>query len=177
MPSTPLGIVYPSATDAVNIPGDMQTMANSVDALLEGQGVWQSFTPNYSAGVASIGTTFATNDGWYSQLGGIVFWGFRTQFGAAPSITTIINLELPIPAYAPGAILSTVVGNWRWRTAVGPSEFGGPIGLFTTNGTTCSFSGAWNGTNPGVRMGSGSTAALSVAVSDVLAGSGCYRAA
>lgn len=176
MPSTPLGIVYPASTDAVDVPGDLQRQALSVDALLAAQGQWQAFTPVYSAGVASIGGS-AENEGWFSQIGQLVFWGFRTQFGSAPSITTIINLNLPVPAYQPGSALSTVVGTWRWRTAVGPSEFAGAIGLFTNNGTGVSFSGAWNGTNPGVRMGSGSTAALSVAVNDVLAGSGCYRAA
>lgn len=38
MPTTPKGIVYPSNSDDVDIPGDMLAMANSIDTALDSAG-------------------------------------------------------------------------------------------------------------------------------------------
>lgn len=49
MPDTPYGLAYPAPTDAPDIPGDMQALAESIEAALVDGGAWSTDTTGFSA--------------------------------------------------------------------------------------------------------------------------------
>lgn len=139
------------------------------------------FTPSTTN--ITIGTG-ATSEGWYQQIGSMVLWGFRIEFGTSPSFASAgILVALPVTAYTGGgAGLQATLGSWIMRTA-STSHYGGSMGAFESAGLNASFSGAWNGStngNNGRIAGPASTgipAGVTIAATNVLSGSGVYRAA
>lgn len=184
MPTTPLGIPYPASTDAPRVWQDMQSLASQVDTLLQGFGQWTSFTPTFSAGVLAQGTGFY-KAGWYSQIGKMMFWHWRYEFGAtgSPALNAELQWDIgnlpgtpyidPSPA-APG--LTTTLGNWTWRSSTsGLRHYSGTVGIFAVGANTAFLGGAFDGTAHRIRMGATGTPAL--ANSDVIAAAGHYRLA
>lgn len=134
-----------------------------------------TFTPVWTGVTLGAG---AINEGWYQQIGDAVLWGFRAQFGTAPALTAVVNLDLPVIAFAGGGLsLQGCLGSWIFRDSSGTvHHFSGSIGIWDAAGVQCAFSGAWDGTAPQLRIVNGGIP-FTVAVDDVLSGSGFYRAA
>ena len=135
-------------------------------------GAW---TPTWNSLTAGTG---AVNEGWYQRFGEWVFWGFRLQFGTSPSFASTIFVNLPVNAYTGGGTaLQACLGSWVFRDSSAGTHYAGSIGIWSSAGTSASFAGAWGGSVPNSRVGTSGTAPVSVAVDDVLSGSGVYRAA
>ena len=119
------------------------------------------------------------NDGWYQTIGNFVLWGFRIQLGTSPAITSNALVSLPVAAYTGGGTsLQACLGSWVLRddNSSSPQQnFGGPMSVFEAAGINACFGGAWDATAPRQRVTTG--VPITYQVSDVLAGSGCYRSA
>lgn len=148
----------------------MKPTATQLEALAN-HGKVTAFTPSWTNVTLGSG---AVNEGRYVQIGDLVFWWFRTQFGTSPAFSTTIQLTLPVTALAGGGNgVQATVGAWTFRDASAGDHWSGSIGLWSSAGTLASFAGAWNGTAPKTRIGT-SGAPVTVAVDDVLSGSGHY---
>lgn len=178
MPSTsPSGIVYPSSSDAPRVWEDMQDLADSVQTALTAMGTWTTYTPTFAAGVTAVGTG-AVREGWYCQIGKIVHWGGRIQFGTSPTINATIQMDMPVQAHVGGGNgLTNSLGAWQFRDDSVTFHYAGTVAIYSSGGVVASFNGAWDSTAPRNRLGAASTPAASVAANDILTWSGTYRAA
>lgn len=133
-----------------------------------------TFTPSWTN--VTLGTTGLANEGWYQRIGDLVAWGFRLELGTSGTISSTVNLDLPVPAWSGGGLgLQNTIGSWLLRDVSAGTHWAGTLGIWSSAGTSCSFAGAWNGTAPSTRLNASSPVAT--AVGDVLTGSGVYRAA
>lgn len=129
-----------------------------------------SFTPTWTS--LTIGTG-AVNEGWYSQIGDLVFWGFRTQLGTSPSFTGTALVDLPVAAWVGGGNgLQMVLGAFHYRRASGTLMYTGSATVFASAGTQAAFSLGSTTT----RVGSTGPTPAAAGVDDVLSASGVYRA-
>lgn len=138
-----------------------------------------TFTPTFTN--VTLGTG-ADNQGWYQQIGFMVMWGFRLEFGTSPAfVTGSAEIALPVPAFTGGgASLQACVGSYIYRTS-GTSHYAGALGTFEAAGLNATFAGAWDsGTSiPNDRAGlvSATQRPAAPTAAGVLSGQGCYRAA
>lgn len=176
MPSTAHGIVYPSATDDVDVSGDIQNLATTAESAISALGVTQTFVPTYTNAVLGSG---AINDGHYTVIGDLVFWQFRTEFGVTPSFSTTIQLTLPITAWLPsaGTLIQGPAGNWNFRDTSAGEHYSGSMGMWDGTGTLVSFSGAWDSATTKHSSRIAPAKPFTVGFQDVLSGSGVYRKA
>lgn len=177
MPSTtPSGIVYPASSDAPRVWEDMQDLANSVQTALNALGTWTTYVPTFTAGLGAVGTG-ASREAWYCQVGKIVHFGGRIQFGTgSPAINAVLQMDLPVQAFVGGGSgLTAALGTWQFRDTSAVAHYGGPVAVYASAGMTASFNGAWNGTAPLQRVQA--SIPFVVATDDVLSWSGTYRAA
>ena len=137
-------------------------------------GAWTTYTPTWVGVVLGSG---ALNEGWSTQLGKLVHWGIRVEFGTTPSFTSTITVGLPALAYTGGGF-SACVGSWVMRdnSNSGPAlAWGGSVMTNATNGSAASFAGGWTGATPSQRVAGG--VPFTIDVGDVLSATGTYRAA
>ncbi len=154
-------------TGSLNLTGDL-----TVSGALSFTPTLNTFTPTFVQGFTSEGTS-PTKDGWYYQIGKMVFWGFRVQFGTSVVNNTTVVLNLPVAAYDAG--LQTSVGSWIFR-ATSSSHYAGTLGTWAAGATSCSFSGSWNGsTKDDGRLSN--TQPGGIIAASALSGGGFYRAA
>lgn len=140
------------------------------------------YTPTLSN--ITIGSGGIT-EGWYQQIGELVIWGFRLQFGTSPALSTSASALVSLPVTADtggGTGLQACIGSYILRTSTA-SHYAGSIGCFESAGINASFAGTWNSSTPipNERVGGRSTViypqGVTIAVDNVLSGSGQYRAA
>lgn len=175
MATTPRGYPYPTNSDAPNAPAQFQALATAIDTDMTSRGVTVAFTPSWSN--VTLGTS-AVNEGYYTVIGDLVFWQFRTEFGTSPSFSTTIQLGLPVAGWTGGGLgLQGTIGTWTMRDSSSQEHYSGSIGMWQADGTLASFAGAWDSgaSKPSARMGPAKP--ITVAVQDVLSGSGVYRKA
>lgn len=149
---------------SIPLPGQIIRASDSFNTVL--------FTPttNFTVG------TGAVSEGWYQTLGQWVLWGFRIQMGTSPSWPSTITVSLPVTAYAGnGTGLQASLGSWMFRDDSATTHYSGTMGVFDSGGLTASFGGAWSGTVPNSRISPGTP--VTVAVTDILSGTGVYLAA
>jgi hypothetical protein len=141
-----------------------------------------TYTPTLSNITAGSG---ATNEGWYQQIGNAVFWAFRLEFGTSPALSTSASalVSMPVTAFTGGASgLQLCLGAWVLRTGTN-SHYAGSMGAFESAGINACFDGAWNDTATitNERVGGRGTTiypeGVVIAATNVLSGSGWYRAA
>ncbi len=135
-----------------------------------------TFTPTWTN--LTIGSG-ADNQGWYQQVGAMILWGVRVEFGTSPSYSATITLNAPVNAYTGGGgSLAASVGSWNFRAATaGTTNYAGSVITNASDGSTFRFAGAWNGTNPANTVGLGTNVPITpVVAGTVFAASGCYRA-
>jgi hypothetical protein len=136
-------------------------------------GVWSAWTPTLTGFTLGSGAVTSYR---FKQLGKIVWWQIRIQFGTSPSITTTALVSLPVAARTGGGTnIQDTVGTWTFRDDSAVFHYSGSCGVWASGGAECSFNGAWDGTAPRTRI----TTAIpfTVASSDVLSASGVYEAA
>lgn len=135
-----------------------------------------TFTPSWTNTVLGTG---AINEGYYQVIGGMVLWGFRTEFGTSPSFSTTIQLALPVTAYIPatGTQIQGPAGNWNFRDTSAGDHYAGSMGLWDGTGTLVSFSGAYDSTATKDNSRIAPAKPFTVGAQDVLSGSGVYRKA
>jgi len=134
------------------------------------------FTPTWTGVTLGSG---AVNEGWYQQIGAMVLWGFRLEFGTSPAWTATAQIELPVAAFTGGgASLNATLGAWTLRTGA-TSNYAGSINSFEAAGTHGTFAGSWQASSakPDQRIGITSITPLAPVAGNPLSGSGCYRAA
>lgn len=104
MGTTPLGFVYPDATDDPNIPADMQALAEGIDTYITSMGVFTSYTPDLSAVTTppTMGTGSSVS-GKYARIGDLVYGSAIFNFGSTGVSAGSGNylLKLPVTAAAP----------------------------------------------------------------------------
>lgn len=126
------------------------------------------FTPSFTG--LSTGTG-ATSEGWYSQIGNLVFWGFRVQLGSSPSSSATVVIDLPVDAWTGGGNgLQAVVGSFVFRDASTVNFYAGTATVHSSGGTNASFCLGSNVT----RLGN--SVPVAFAVDDVISASGVYQA-
>lgn len=107
MPSTPLGLPYPSGSQPVNIPGDMGALASATDDLFDPVlGEWVSYAPTWtgSGGNPAIGN--GTIVGKYRQVGKSVDFSIMVTMGSTTTYGSgQWSLTLPFAPVLNG-------GNW-----------------------------------------------------------------
>jgi hypothetical protein len=134
----------------------------------------QTFTPVLNS--ATLGGS-AVSEGWYQTLGKTVMWGFRIQFGSAPSFSGVITLDLPVTAYTGGGTdLMSVTGSFTYRLS-STVHYAGTMAVNTSLGTQCAFNGVpvTGSDRPSSRISNIATNPAVPVVDAVLAGSGVYR--
>jgi len=187
MPTTASGIVYPASSDAPRVWEDMADMANSIESLVAGLGVYQTFTPAFNSSSAPTYGTASQREGWFTRIGKMVSWGIRIEFGATgtPAFNGEMQFslaEIGAPyngdGTGPGSGLTTTLGSWNWRSnAGGLRHYGGSIGVYANGGNSAFFGGAYDGTAHRLRLGSTTGTPVALANSDIITAAGCYRLA
>lgn len=139
---------------------------------------YQDYTPELTN--ITLGTG-GEKYGWYSEYpmldgGAFVQGGFYLLFGTSPSISSTCYVSLPRAAWTPySGALQLSIGTWIFRDQTGLHHYSGALGTWESAGTNVSFSGAWDGTAPRLRVTSGVPA--TVASTDIISASFSYRAA
>lgn len=132
----------------------------------------RTWTPVWAGGVTSLGSG-ATNEGRWTQIGNRVEWQFRTQFGTGVSFSATLQLTLPVQGWAGGgSSLQMATGHWLYRQSSVPAHHAGTVAIFDAGGTTVSFGGAWDGSQPRTRINA--TQPFAPSAGDVLSASGIY---
>jgi hypothetical protein len=181
MPSTTSGIVYPASTDDVDVPGDMQIMAASVQALFDALAApWQDFAPGLSANsfVVTMGAG-GVSQGRYKQIGQTVFWSARWVFATGASIPAgDLQFALPVAnRVGTAGDLQDTLGSWTARDQSPLGHYSGSVGSFDgLNQAT--LSGAWLDTltQPSFKRMTG-LVPFTFAPTDVITAGGTYEAA
>lgn len=99
--NTTLGITYPVSTDTVHLTDDLQTLANSVDALLvtdrgKRDTAWTPYTPTIGNVVLGTGGTAVSRYAQYGRL--VVFQGSILLGSSGASVSGSITVSLPVTA-------------------------------------------------------------------------------
>ena len=134
-----------------------------------------TFTPTFTGWTLGSG---AVSEGWYQQIGQMVLWGMRLEWGTTPVFTSSLLMAFPVTAYASsgGSGLAATVGSWSGR-AGGTTNYSGTCEVNDSGGVNMKFGGAWNGTVPASNFGQAATnTPYTPAVGLVLSASGVYRA-
>jgi hypothetical protein len=179
MGTTGHGLIYPTSGSPVQVPEDIQTLAESVEDALDDYESYTSWVPTFGGlgGISSVGA--GVIEGFYQQIGKLVFAQFRIELGAGFSFTgSTFEMNLPVTAYVfGGAGNQAALGSWTMRDDSVPDHYAGTLGLAGPSGLACHFNGAWDGTSPKKRLTSTAGTPITYASGDVISGVLHYRAA
>jgi hypothetical protein len=183
MTTTDHGFYYPTSGSPVQIPEDIQLLAESVETRFDTDEAFTSWTPTWPGGglggITSVGGS-GQNQGFYQQIGKLVFAQFRIELASGFSFFgSTFEMALPVAAYVGwgGAGNQAALGSWTMRDDSVPDHYAGTLGLAGPSGTACHFNGAWDGTSPKKRLTSTAGVPITYAAGDVISGVLNYRAA
>jgi len=179
MPSTtPDGLVYPDSSGSTQIWTHIQNLADSTQTKFAAYEAWTSWTPVFTTGFTSAGVG-GFMEGYYSQIGKLVFAHFRVQLAAGFTTTGAgaITLTMPVSNYVlSGTGANSALGSWSIRDESAVSIYAGTINSSGSSGTAALFEGAWTGSAPNSHVNlTGSPTTF--AASDIFSGFLTYRAA
>lgn len=178
MGTTDLGIIYPDSSGSGETWEHFSTLATTIDSAIGSGGTFQSWTPTWSDGPSNFGAG-GTNEGYYVQVGDLVFAAFRWELGTAPVISgTEWEVVLPVPAHIWGSVSGATIGRWVLNDFSAVRLFAGTIAIHASSHLSADFWGA---------PATGSTAVgndrleqavpITMAAGDILSGYMKYRAA
>lgn len=136
-----------------------------------GDFAFTSWTPSWVDLTLGSG---GTQTGWYTNVNGLVNAQFYLVFGTSPSFGGAINFALPVPANVTG--LAAALGSWVYRLS-GTSHYTGTVSGWDGGGVSGSLAGAWTGSVPNGRVGTGTTTPTAPSSGNIISATLTYRAA